>query len=109
MTIREKILNSVGRKVAFKYPAGEKHRSGTLLSRSVVHLNPRDRGVPYWGVVDLIKFKNDGRRWIRIGYYRVVKGKLRWASQTTASFPIAQWKGLFKEARKQSWFRDALK
>lgn len=105
-----KILRCVGRKVAFKYPAGEKHKAGFLAERAVVRSNPGTRGVPYWDVVDLIKFPNEKNAdWIRIGYYRVPRGRLQWGSQTTIAEPVKTWKRLLIEAAKQKpWFRDLL-
>ena len=106
----QKMLKCVGRKVAFKYPAGEKHKSGILISRAVVRSNPRIRGVPYWDVVDLIRFQNEQNpKWIRIGYYRVPKGRLQWGSQTTITEPVKTWKRvLIKAAKQKPWFRDLL-
>ena len=106
----EKILKSVGRPVSFRYPAGEKHKSGYLVDRAVVRSNPGTRGVPYWDVLDLIEFKKEKNpEWIRIGYYRVSKGRLQWGSQTTITEPVKTWKRVLIEAAKQKpWFRDLL-
>ena len=109
-SIVNRILRPVGHSVSFNYPAGEKHKRGILIDRAVVQSNPRTRGVPYWDVVDLIEFKNDKRsKWIRIGYYRVPKGRLQWGSQTTITEPVKTWKRvLVKAAKKKPWFRDLL-
>lgn len=105
-----KILGCIGRRVAFKYPANEKHKSGFLVDRAVVRSNPGTSGVPYWDVVDLIRFHNEKNpEWIRIGYYRVPKGRLQWGSQTTITEPVKTWKRVLIEAAKQKpWFRDLL-
>src|ERR1017187_8847433 len=91
----ERILRAVRKPVSFRYPAGEKHLSGYLVDRAVVESNPdaKAEDVPYWDVVDLIEFKNEKNpKWIRLGYYRVVKGRLRWGSQTTLTEPVETWK-----------------
>jgi hypothetical protein len=107
----KKILQAVGRPVSFRYPAGEKHKSGKLVDRAVVRSNsPGARGVPYWDVVDLIEFKKEKHpNWIRIGYYRLPKGRLQWGSQTTITEPVETWKRVLIDAAKQKrWFRDLL-
>ena len=108
--IVRKILRCVGRKVAFKYPAGEKHKTGILADRAVVRSNPGTRGVPYWDVFDLIEFPNEKNpKWIRIGYYRVPKGRLQWGSQTTITESVKTWERVLVNAAKQKkWFRDLL-
>jgi hypothetical protein len=108
--IARKILRCVGRKVAFKYPAGEKHKTGILADRAVVRSNPGTRGVPYWDVFDLIEFPNEKHsKWIRIGYYRVPKGRLQWGSQTTITESVENWERVLLNAAKQKkWFRDLL-
>jgi hypothetical protein len=109
-SIVRKIMRSVGKPVAFRYPAGEEHKYGILSERAVVRSNPRARGVPYWDVVDLIEFKKEKNpKWIRIGYYRAPKGRLQWGSQTTITEPIHTWKRVLIQAAKQKpWFRDLL-
>lgn len=86
--------------------------SGYLVDRAVVESDPdaKPDDVHYWDVVDLIEFKNEKNlRWIRLGYYRVVKGSLRWAAQTTLTEPVETWKRVLIEAANQkSWFRDLL-
>ena len=97
-----KILGAVGGPVSFHYPAGEKHKRGRLIDRIVVRSNPRTRGVPYWNVVDLIRFPEEKeKKWIRIGYYRMPKDRLRWASQTAVTEPVSAWKRILSEAAKQ--------
>lgn len=105
-----KILRCVGRRVAFKYPTGEQHKTGILKDRAVVRSNPRSRGVPYWDVIDLISFPNEKfPEWIRLGYYRVPKGRLQWGSQTTITESVETWKRvLLDAARQKPWFRDLL-
>jgi hypothetical protein len=108
----ERILRAVGQPVNFRYPAGERHLSGLLVDRAVVDSTPdaKAEGVHYWDVVDLIEFKNEKNRlWIRIGYYRVVKGRLVFASQTTITEPVETWKRVLVEAANHKpWFRDLL-
>jgi hypothetical protein len=54
-------------------------------------------------------FPEEQREWIRFGYYRRPNERLNWASQTTSTFPIKTWKGLFVKAAKQKpWFRKLL-
>lgn len=105
-----KILKAVGRRVSFRYPGAEKHKSGHLKDRAVVRSNPGARGVPYWDVVDLIEFKGEKNpEWIRIGYYRKSKSRLQWGSQTTITEPVKTWKRLLVKAAKQKpWFRTLL-
>ena len=73
----KKILDKIGQPVNFNYPSGEKNLKGILKDRCV--LNPDGRiGIPYWDVVDLIKFSEEYETdWIRIGYYRKAKEKLQ--------------------------------
>ncbi len=109
-SVIKKILKPIGHPVSFHYPAGEEHRFGVLKDRAVVRSNPGARGVPYWDVVDLIEFKGEkSPKWIRIGYYRVPKGRLQWGSQTTIAEPVETWKRILVEASKNKpWFRDLL-
>jgi hypothetical protein len=107
--IERKILQARGKPVSFKYPGNEGERNGILEDRIVVRKNPGAPGVPYWRVVDLIEFHQDQQRWIRFGYFRKPKERLNWASQTTATFSIEEWRGLFvKAAREKAWFRNLL-
>jgi hypothetical protein len=109
-TVRKKMLKCVGRKVAFKYPANEEDRAGILIDRAIVRSNPGMAGVPYWDVVDLIRFDGEKQHWIRVGYYRVPNGRLQWGSQTTITERVGTWKRVLVEAAKQKeWFRDLLK
>jgi hypothetical protein len=106
----KKMLSRIGKPVSFRYPAGEEHRYGVLKDRAIVRSNPGDRGVPYWDVVDLIEFKGEEYpEWIRIGYYRVPKGRLQWGSQTTIAEPVETWKRVLVDSAKQKpWFRKLL-
>jgi hypothetical protein len=105
----EKILSRINHRVGFKYPEGEPHKTGILKDRAVVRSNPGKSGVPYWDVVDLIEFEGTRHQWIRIGYYRVPRGRLQWGSQTTIAEPVATWKRVLVEAGKQKqWFRELL-
>src|SRR5690348_16725084 len=85
-----KLMEAVGRKVAFNYPGGGKdNRRGILKERVICWSAASPSGAKYWDVVDLIEFHGDKHRlWIRIGYYRQVGDKLRWASQTTITEPV---------------------
>lgn len=105
-----KILGCINKRVAFTYPAGERHKRGILVDRAVVRSNPGTRGVPYWDVIDLIEFPNERNpKWIRIGYYRVPKGRLQWGSQTTITESVETWKRVLRDAAKQkAWFRGLL-
>lgn len=105
-----RILEAVGRRVSFRYPGDEKHKSGHLIDRAVVRSNPGARGVPYWDVVDLIEFKGEKNpEWIRIGYYRKPKSRLQWGSQTTITEPVKTWKRvLVKAANQKPWFHALL-
>ncbi|AVQ12334.1 Uncharacterized protein XB16_2007 [Leptospira santarosai] len=65
--------------------------------------------VPYWDVVDLIKFENEKEHWMHIGYYRRPKDKLVWGNQTTITEPISTWKKVLIQATKEKpWFRELL-
>ncbi len=102
--VRVKLQEAVGKPVKFHYPRG-KVKEGHLKERVIVWSGwseKEGKKVSYWDVVDLIDFrhkkfrhkkfphKRRPRFWIRIGYYRVVRGKLRWAGQTTITEPFAQ-------------------
>ena len=52
-------MNSEGKKVSFQHPDGEKHERGISQDRFIVVSNPSAAGVPYWDVVDLIRFAGD--------------------------------------------------
>ena len=108
--IIQKILRPVGRRVSFNYPLGEGYKKGILRDRAVVKSNPSGKNVQYWDVVDLIEFPDENEtEWIRIGYYRQIGNKIRWASQTTITEPIDIWKKiLIQSAREKKWFRDLL-
>jgi hypothetical protein len=105
-----KILNRIGKPVAFKYPAGEGDKRGILKDRIAVESANEIGAVPYWDVVDLIEFKDEKEpEWIRIGYYRKPKQTLNWGSQTTITEPVSVWKRiLVSAAREKKWFRDLL-
>ena len=109
--IIEKISKPIGRRVSFKYPAGEKPRRGILKDRAILRSNagyPSE--VPYWDVVDLIQFEGEKKPWLRFGYYRMPKDRLNWASQTTLCDRSKTWKRLLvKAAREKQWFRNLLK
>jgi len=105
-----KLMRPVGKKVTFLYPPDEGHKHGTLKDRAIVASNPGTTGVPYWDVVDLITFPDEPEpEWVRIGYYRMPKGRLVWGSQTTITEPVAVWKRiLVGAARQKAWFRTLL-
>src|SRR5690242_4451908 len=108
--IEKKILDCIGQKVHFKYPVGEDPRSGILKDRVTMQSNATpEEVIPYWNVVDRIKFDKDQSSWIRFGYYRLSKGVLRWASQTTLCDREDTWVELMvKAAKEKPWFRDLL-
>jgi len=106
--IRQKLMEPVNKGVHFKFPGGMSRR-GKLLDRVVVwsgHAPDAD----YWDVIDLIEFpEHRHRRWIRLGYYRQVGDRLRWAGQTTITEPIHVMRRLFRQAaREKGWFREVL-
>jgi hypothetical protein len=108
--VAAKILEPVGKRIKFTYPAGEPDMTGVLKDRAFIR-SPASVGVPYWDVVDLIEFPDAPERdWIRIGYYREKPtGRLRWGSQTTITEPIGTWKTLLiHAAREKAWFRRLL-
>jgi len=112
--IRAKLRKAVGKQVRFEYPGGIDNKRGCLRDRVIVWSGVSRSGVVYWDVVDLIEFanaehKHRHKHWIRIGYYRQVGDKLRWASQTTITEPCHTMKRIFAQAAKQKkWFRDVL-
>ena len=108
--IKAKLMKAVGKKVAFNYPGNRGNKRGLLKDRVIVWSGHSSSGADYWDVVDLIEFHNvrDGLR-IRIGYYRQVGDKLRWASQTTITEPVQTMQRLLAQAAKEKeWFRRAL-
>lgn len=109
--VKVKLMEAVGRKVAFNYPGGGKdNRRGILKERVVCWSAASPSGAKYWDVVDLIEFHGDKHRlWIRIGYYRQVGDRIRWASQTTITEPVHIMRRLLARAAKEKeWFRSAL-
>lgn len=66
--------------------------------------------MPYWDVVDLIKFDDEEEPWIRIGYYRMPPKTMRlnFAGQTTITEPVSVWKKLLVKAAEKEWFRKLL-
>ena len=105
----EKMKRKIRQRVDCRFPTGEGDKSGILEDRAIIMSNPGTAGVPYWDVVDQIRFAGEPELWMRIGYYRQVGEELRWGSQTTLMEPMTVWKRLFVEAAKQKpWFRDLL-
>jgi len=97
--IHAKLMKPVGKRVKFKYPGSIQH--GYLKDRLVVRSGPSD-GAQYWDVIDLIDFpEHQHRYWFRIGYYRQVGNKFRWAGQTTITEPIHIMKRVLKAANKK--------
>jgi len=107
--IHAKLRKPVGKPVKFNYPGGVDNKRGCVRDRVIVWSGiSRSRAV-YWDVVDLIEFPDEKhKRWIRIGYYRQVGDKLRWAGQTTITEPCHIMKRIFAQAAKKKWFRDVL-
>ena len=105
-----KLLKPIGKRVAFKYPGGKADKRGLLKDRAIVQGSHNLSGADYWDVVDLIEFPQEKHpRWIRIGYYRQVGSRLRWASQTTITEPVHIMKRLLAQAAQQKkWFRAVL-
>ncbi len=108
--IKTKLMKAVGKKVAFKYPGDKGNKRGYLKDRVIVWSGHSPSGADYWDVVDLIVFPREReRRRIRIGYYRQVGDKLRWASQTTITEPVHVLKRILAQAAKEKeWFRKVL-
>jgi hypothetical protein len=106
----QKILEQVGKPVSFNFPPNEPNRKGILRDREVVKSIPGAMDVQYWDVVDKIEFPdNNEQMWIRIGYYRQVGDKIRYASQTTITEPISIWKKLLVQTAKEKiWFKELL-
>src|SRR5688500_3295102 len=100
------ILSGLGKKkVRFSYPGTEGELRGILLDRCVLAAGPNVGGVPYWDVIDLIRFEGQSEaEFIRIGYYRKPLERLVWGSQTTITEPTSTWKSLFiKAAQEKDW------
>jgi hypothetical protein len=110
--VKAKLMEAVGKRVAFNYPGGKGNQRGVLKDRVVSWSGPSPSGADYWDVVDLIEFHGDRHRyWIRIGYYRHrhVEDKIGWASQTTITEPVHIMKRLLARAAKEKdWFRRVL-
>ena len=106
----KKILSRIGKNVMFRFPGTEGKKCGMLKDRMVVLSSDEKTGIPYWDVVDLIKFPDEREKdWIRIGYYRKPKERLVWGSQTTITEPVTVWKHILVEtAREKPWFRTLL-
>jgi hypothetical protein len=105
------ILKGVGTKpVNFQYPGDEGCKKGVLVYRAVLYSGVGSSGVPYWDIVDLIRFPDDPERdWMRIGYFRKLPHRLVFAGQTTITEAIATWKQLFVHAaREKPWFKALL-
>jgi hypothetical protein len=104
------ILNKVGRPVRFEYPGNEGCKKGVLVDRAVVYSGVGSSGIPYWDIVDLIKFPNEPETdWMRIGYYRKPGNRLVFAGQTTIKEPVAIWKKLLVHAATEMpWFKALL-
>ncbi len=108
--VEKKILSKIGKSVKFKYP--EKSRKG----KNVFHGKLIDRcifktyswtDIPSWDIVDLIEFEEFTA--LRFGYYRLKDGKLRWASQTTLTESLEDYRKLFvKAAKEKEWFKKFL-
>jgi hypothetical protein len=107
----EKIMGAVGKPVSFRFPGNEGTKKGILKDRAIVPSNPGTDGIPYWDVIDLIEFSEEAEPyWIRIGYYRMSKGRLNWGSQTTITEPVDVWKRVLTDAAKQkAWFGTLLR
>lgn len=105
-----KLLQPVGQRVAFNYPGSKGNKRGYLRDRAVVWSGHGSSGADYWDVIDLIEFPHEKHpHWIRIGYYRQVGDRLRWASQTTITEPVHVMKRVLAQAAKQKeWFRTVL-
>jgi hypothetical protein len=110
-TVEELILRDLGKKkVRFAYPGVEGVLDGTLKDRCVLAAGSNIGGVPYWDVIDLIRFEGQSEPdFMRIGYFRKPLNRLVWGSQTTITEPLSTWKNLFvKAAQEKPWFRTLL-
>jgi len=105
-----KLRERVGKPVAFNYPGRKGNKRGCLKDRAIVWSGHSRSGADYWDVVDLIEFPDEKHPcWIRIGYYRQIGNRLRWASQTTIAEPVHTMKRIFTQAAKQKeWFNAVL-
>lgn len=105
MNIEQNILDKVGEDVKFNYPEGGVFQ-GKLIDRCILRTQSWT-GIPSWDVVDLIEFEEF--KALRFGYYRLKNGKLRWASQTTLTESLEDYKKLFvKAAKEKEWFKKFL-
>jgi hypothetical protein len=104
------ILKRVGKPVCFGYTGMEGSKAGVLVDRAVLYSRVGSSGVPYWDIVDLIRFPTEPEtEWMRIGYYRKAGNKLVFAGQTTITEPLAIWKQLLVHAaREKPWFKALL-
>ena len=104
------LCSKIGQPVNFKYPKGEQGKSGKLEDRLVV-FDREDESVVYWNLIDLIEFKGEKERWLRITYYRYKKdGKWVFAGQTSIADPMTSFVDLFVAAIKnKTWVRKLFK
>jgi hypothetical protein len=98
--VLKKIMQAVGSPVRFQFEDGQE--IGTLVERSATPVSKT-----CFAVVDLIEFEEG--KWIRFGYYRSSTGRLVWASRSTPTFSLDQWRKVFKDAKMKKWFADFLK
>ena len=107
--IKERLLSRVEGQVVFKYPERPEPRRGKLIDRAVFEAPCEPNCVPYWDVVDLIKFDGEQELCMRIGYYRKLGQNLVWGGQTTITEPVSVWKNLLvRVASEKPWFRELL-
>ena len=45
----------------------------------------------------------------QVGYYRFVKGRLNWGSQTSLTDALPAWQRLFAAAKAKKWFAPLLR
>jgi hypothetical protein len=102
--IEARLMQGVGARVTFTYPAAEGVREGRIKDRVVVP-SRLQMGVQYYDVVDLIDFDGEPEPFMRITYYRhLPDGRLIFAGQTSICEPMSVWTRLLAKAWEKDWF-----
>jgi hypothetical protein len=92
-TMEAKMMRPLGKRVHYRYPAGEGDRRGFLKDRQIEQGAPGQNGIKNWDVIDLIAWDDGGEPWVRVGYYRERPNvTLGWAGQTTITEPVSVWR-----------------
>ncbi len=107
--IATRLRRPVGRPVSFKYPGDEGAREGILKDRLILPggFGPAKAGrpgVPYYHVLDLIRFDGEPEDFLRLSYYRhLPDGRLIFGGQFAACSPLSQWAGLLAALHDTGW------